>query len=108
MFSNKNLDVQLGGKGGQKGKKVHKFHFRLEIHLHYYFHANWALLEDFEIFTHFDHLFTLLFRTFRPLEVGMTPLGQKFELQMQVLDPLATAEQETTGLASPLGSINGF
>ena len=52
--------------------------------------------------------FTLLFRTFRPLKVGMTPLGQKYELRMQVLDDLTIAEQKTMGLASPLGSINGF
>ena len=71
------------GKRSQKGKKVHKFYLRPESYLHYYFHANWALLEDFEIFAHFDHIFTLLFRTFRPLKVGMTPLGQKFELPIK-------------------------
>ena len=92
IFGNKNLDLHLGGKGGQKEKKVHEFHFRLEIYLYYYFHATWALLEDFEIFAHFDHIFTLLFRTFRPLKVGMTPLGQKFELQIQVFAPYNTAE----------------
>ena len=73
-----------------KGKKVHKFHFRLEIYLHYYFHATWALLEDFENFAHFDEIFntfyTVLFRTFRPIKVGMTPLGRKFELPIQVFD----------------------
>ena len=51
--------------------------------------------------------FTLLFRTFRPLKVGMTPLGLKFELQIQVFDPSNTAEQKTIGLGCPLGSING-
>ena len=92
IFGNKNLDVNLREKGGQKGKKGHKIYFRFEIHLHYYFHATWALLEDFEIFAHFDHIFALLFRAFRPLKVGMTPLGQKFELRIQVFDPLNTSE----------------
>ena len=32
-------NVNEGGKGGQKGKKVHEFHFRIKIDLHYYFHA---------------------------------------------------------------------
>ena len=38
------------------------------------------------------YFFTLLFRTFWPLKVGMTPLGQKFELQIQVFDLSNTAE----------------
>ena len=64
------------------------------------------LLEDFEIFDNFDLIFTLLLSLVRPLKVDMTPLGQKFELRIQVFDPLTTAEQKTRGLASPLGSIN--
>ena len=72
---------------GQKGKKVHEFHFRIEIDLHYYFHATCAFLDDFEIFDDFDHIFTLLFRTFRPLKVSMTPSDQKFELRIQEFDP---------------------
>ena len=36
-----------------------------------------------------------------------TPLGKTFEMQIQVLDPMKTAEQKIMGLASPLGSING-
>ena len=35
--------------------------------------------------------FTLLFRTFRPLTVGMTPLGQNFELQKLSFMPLNVA-----------------
>ena len=64
-------------------------------------------LKDFEIFVSFDHIFTLLFEIFRPLKVGMTPLVQKFELQIQVFDSWNTAEQKIMGLASPLGSMNG-
>ena len=54
---NKNLDVDLEEKG-VKRKKVYEFHFCLEIDLHFYFHAICALLEDFEIFDNFDHIFT--------------------------------------------------
>ena len=68
----------------QKRKQVHKFHFSIEINPHYFFHATWALLDDFEIFDDFDHIFNLLFRTFRPFKVSMTPLGQAFEFQIQV------------------------
>ena len=42
------------------GKKVHKFDFRPGIDLHSYFHATCALLEDFEIFDNFDHVFKAL------------------------------------------------
>ena len=38
-------------------KKVHEFHFRFGIDLHSQFHATCALLEDFEIFDNFDHIF---------------------------------------------------
>ena len=55
IFGNKNLDVHLGGKGGQKGEKVHEFHFRRGIDS--YFHTTCAVLEDFEIFNNFDHIF---------------------------------------------------
>ena len=88
--------------------KNHEFHFRLEIDLYSYFHATCKLLQDFEILDNFDLIFTLLLSHVRPLKVGMTPLGQKFELQIHVFDRLNTAEQKTMGLASPLGSINGF
>ena len=43
---------------GVKREKMYEFHFRLEIDLHYYFHAAEPLLEDFEIFDNFDHIFT--------------------------------------------------
>ena len=64
------------GNGGPNGEKVPEFHFRLRIDLHSYFHATFALLEDFEIFDNFDHILSL----FRPLKVYMTRVGQKFEL----------------------------
>ena len=46
------------------GKEVREFDFRLGIDLHSYFHATSALLEDFEIFNNFDHIF----KPFRPLK----------------------------------------
>ena len=46
-----------GEKGVKREKKVHEFHFRIEIDLHYFFHATCALLDHFEIFAHFDHIF---------------------------------------------------
>ena len=66
-------------KRASKWKKTYEFYLGLEVNLHYYFHATWALLEDFEIFDNFDHIFTLLLTLFRPLKVDMTPLGQNFE-----------------------------
>ena len=39
IFGNKNLDPHLGEKGVKREKKIHEFHFRIEIDLHYYFHA---------------------------------------------------------------------
>ena len=47
------------------------------------------------------------FRAFRPFKVGTTPLGQKFELQIQVFDQLNTADQKKIGLTSSLGPIYG-
>ena len=60
-------------------EKNYEFHFRLEIDLNSYFHATWALREDFENIDSFDHIFTSLLSIFRRLKVGMTPLGRKFE-----------------------------
>ena len=40
------------------------FHIRLEIDVHYYFHVNWGLLEDFEIFDNFDRIFLPYFWAF--------------------------------------------
>ena len=80
-LANKKSRCPYRGKGGQKGKKVYEFHFRLEINIHYYFHAIGLLLKDFEIFDNFDHIFYL-----RPLKVGKPPLGQKFELEIQIFD----------------------
>ena len=52
-------------------------------------------LEHFQtilkFFDDFDHIFYL---TFRPLKVSMTPLGRKFELQIQIFDSQNTAEQK--------------
>ena len=79
IFGNKNIDVHLGGTRDQKEKKDYGFHFRLQLNLHFYFHATGSLLEYFEIFDNFD-IFTLLLSLVRPLKVGTTPLGQKFEL----------------------------
>ena len=42
------------------GKKVHEFDFRPVIDLPFYFHTTYALLEDFDIFDNFDHIFILL------------------------------------------------
>ena len=82
------------GERGSKEKKVHEFHFRLEI--------TWALLNDFEILTTF---FNFLLSLFRPLKVGLTLLGQKFEMYIQVLDQPNTTEHKSMGLATPLGFI---
>ena len=46
IFGNKNLDLHLGGKGGQKEKKVHEFHFRLEIYLHEILKFMACIIED--------------------------------------------------------------
>ena len=77
IFGNTNLDVNLGEKGGQKGKKGHKIYFRFEFHLHYYFHATWALLEDYEIFAHFVHIFYLTFSHFSTPQSCYDPVGPK-------------------------------
>ena len=47
--------------------EVHEFHVRLQIDLHSYFHATFALLEDFEIFDDFDRIFAILSSLFRPI-----------------------------------------
>ena len=67
ILGNKNPDVNRGERGSNWGKKFHELHFRFEIDLHSYFHATCALL----------------FKAFQPLKVGMTRLGQKFELLIQ-------------------------
>ena len=61
----------LGRKGGQKGKKVHEFHFLLELDPHYYFHATLAFLADFEIFLN-------KFESFSTRKSGYDPVGPKF------------------------------
>ena len=53
--------------------KVHEFLFRLEIDLHYYFHVTWALLEVFEIFDDFNHIFTLIMSLFDPPNTCIWP-----------------------------------
>ena len=73
IFGNKNLDPHLGGKG----KKGHEFHFRIEIDLKYYFDATCALLDDFEIFAHFDHIFYLTFSHFSTPQSEYDPVGPK-------------------------------
>ena len=47
-------------KGVKKAQKVYEYHLHLEIDLHYHFHATWALLENFGILDHFDHIYSLL------------------------------------------------
>ena len=61
-------------KSRWKGKKVHEFHFRHEIDLHFYFHATWALLE---IFDNFDHIFYLTFELFSTPQGWYDPVGPK-------------------------------
>ena len=98
IFDNTNLDFHFGEKGVKREKKVREFHFRFEIYLHYYFHVTWALLEDFEIFDNIENIFTSVLSLFRPLRVGMTSLGKKFELQIQVIDQRnTTAEKNGLG-----------
>ena len=59
----------------KNGEKAHEFHFRLEIYLHYYFHATWALLYDFEILSDdFDHIFS----HFSTPQSEYDPVGPKF------------------------------
>ena len=96
----------LAEKGVKRGK-ILGFHFRLEIHLHYYFRVTWAILEDFEIFIYLSTFFTLLLSIFRPLKVDIIPVGQKFELWIQVFDRSNTAKQKAMGLSYLLGSIYG-
>ena len=73
---------------GEKGKKVHEFHFRLEIYLHYYFHATWALLEDFEIFDHFGHIFYLTFSHLSTPQSGYDPVGPTIRIANASIWPL--------------------
>ena len=48
------------------GEKVNKFHFCLGIDQLSYFHATCALLEAFEIFVNFDHIFKSFLSLFDP------------------------------------------
>ena len=73
---------QYRGQGGQIGQRVHEFYFSPRNGPTFYFHATCALLEDFLIFDNFYNILKL----FSTLKVGMTRLGQKFELYSQVFD----------------------
>ena len=54
-------------------------------------HENYStIVYEFMYFSHFS-----------TLQIGYDPVGPK--IQIQVLDPLNTAQQKTMGLASPLG-----
>ena len=75
IFDNKILDVHLGEKGGQKGKNFMNFILASKF-TYFYFHATWALLDDFEIFDHF-YIFYLTFLHFRPENNGV---GKFFRL----------------------------
>ena len=72
-FGNKNSDVNIGGKGVKMRGTAHEFYFHLVIDLHSYFHATCALLEDFEIFDNFDHIF----KAFSTPKSGYDPVGPK-------------------------------
>ena len=52
--------------GVNRENEVHESHFRLELELHSDFHATLALLEDFETFDNFEHIFTILLSPFSP------------------------------------------
>ena len=103
IFDNKNLDVHLGGKVGQKGKKVHEFHFRLKIYPHHYFHATWALLEDFENFAHFDHISYLTFSHFPTPQSGYDPFGPKIWIANTSIWPLEHSWAENNGVDKSFG-----
>ena len=64
ILGNKTLNFNIWGKGGKMGKKFHECHFRPNIR------TISVLLEDFEIFDNFDHIF-------RPLKVSMTRSSKK-------------------------------
>ena len=88
---------------GQKGENVDEFHLRLEIYLNYYLKILFKTI--IEIFDNFDHIYYLGFEPLSTPQSEYDPLGQKFELLIQVFDQLNTAKQKTKGLAIPLDSI---
>ena len=70
--------------------------------------ATWALLDDFEIFAHFDHIFYLTFSHFSTPQSGYDPVGPKFELQIQVFDQRNTAKQNKMDWQLFLASFVAF
>ena len=61
--------VHIGGKEAQIGKKFKNFIFASND-LHFYSHATYTLLKDFEIFDSFELIFTSFWSLFGPLKVG--------------------------------------
>ena len=55
------IPMSIEGDKGVKRDKVHEFNFCHELDLHSHFYATLALLENFEIFDIFDHIFTILY-----------------------------------------------
>ena len=84
ILGTKNPNVNIGGKGVKMGIKVHEFHFRLGIDLNSHFHATCALLEDFEIFENFDHIF----KAFSTPKSGYDPVGPKIGLVNTSISPI--------------------
>ena len=78
IFGNKKIKEKFKEKRGSKGKKkIHEFYFQLELNQKSYFHAILALLEDFQIFDNFDHIFYLTFSSFSTPQIGYDPVGSK-------------------------------
>ena len=74
IFSNKNLDVHLGGEEGQKAKKC-EFQLHLEINL-VEFPCHLCTSSDSKILIILAIFCYLNFVPFRPLKVSTTPLSQ--------------------------------
>ena len=83
----KNSDFHLEKNGVQKRKKNHEFNFRLKIDPHFYFHATWALLEEFETFDHFTTFFTLLFALFDPSKWVWPCWAKNLNFKYKYLNP---------------------
>ena len=84
-------------------KKVHEFYFRLDIDLHCYFNATCALLDDYEFFDNFGHIFTSLLSHGRLLQVDMSSLGMNFQYKYLTNQ----TQLKTMGLATRFDSIYG-